>query len=51
VGDYETVALLAHAGATPDPKWYEDDEDRRRAARRMRSDPRMRATLLGKLPR
>jgi len=51
VGYYETVALLARAGAIPNPQWYEDDDDRRRAARRMRSDPRMLAALRGELPR
>ncbi len=48
---YEVVALLAQAGAKLDPQWYEDDEDRRRAAEKMRSDPRMLAALRGELPR
>jgi hypothetical protein len=48
---YEVVALLAQAGAKLDPEWYEDDEDRRRAAERMRSDPRMLAALRGEMPR
>jgi Ankyrin repeats (3 copies)/Ankyrin repeat len=47
---YEVVALLARAGATLDPQWYEDDEDRRRAAGRMRSDPRMLAAIRGEMP-
>ena len=42
---YEVVALLVRAGAKLDPKWYEDDEDRRRAADKMRADRRMRAAL------
>ena len=48
---YEVVALLAQAGAKLDPEWYEDDVDRRRAAERMRSDPRMLAALRGETPR
>jgi hypothetical protein len=44
------VALLALAGAKLNPEWYEDDEDRRRAATKMRSDPRMLAALRGKIP-
>src|SRR5262245_19495037 len=47
---YEVVALLAQAGAKLDPEWYEDDVDRRRAAERMRSDPRMLAALRGEMP-
>jgi ankyrin repeat protein len=47
---YEVVALLVRAGAEPDPQWYEGDEDRRRAGKRMRSDPRMRAALCGEIP-
>ena len=44
------VALLVRAGAKLDPQWYEDDEDRRRAAKKMRSDPRMLAALRGETP-
>jgi hypothetical protein len=47
---YDVVALLARAGAKLDPQWYEDDEDRRRAATKMRSDPRMLAALRGQMP-
>jgi len=47
---YEVVALLAQAGAKLDQEWYEDDFDRRRAAERMRSDPRMLAALRGEMP-
>jgi len=51
-GDYyEVVALLARAGARLDPQWYEDDEDRQRAAEKMHSDPRMLAALRGEMPR
>jgi ankyrin repeat protein len=46
---YEVVALLVRAGAKLDPQWYEDDEDRRRAATKMRSDPRMLAALRGEM--
>jgi ankyrin repeat protein len=42
---YDVVALLVRAGAKLDPQWYEDDEDRRRAATKMRSDPLMRSAL------
>ena len=42
---YEVVALLVRAGAKLDPKWYEDDGDRRRAVEKMRADPRMLAAL------
>jgi len=47
---YEVVSLLVQAGAKVDPQWYEDDEDRRRAATKMRSDPRMLAALRGETP-
>jgi ankyrin repeat protein len=47
---YEVVALLARAGARLDPAWYEDDEDRQRAAKKMQSDPRMLAALRGRMP-
>ena len=46
---YETVALLARAGAKLDPEWFEDDEDRRRGVKKMRSDPRMLAALRGEV--
>jgi ankyrin repeat protein len=46
---YEVVALLVRAGARLDPQWYEENGDRRRAATKMRSDPRMRAALEGKI--
>ncbi len=48
---YEAVALLVRAGAKLDPEWYEENEDRRRAAERMRSDPRMLAALRGEMLR
>ncbi|HXB69366.1 MAG TPA: ankyrin repeat domain-containing protein [Candidatus Acidoferrales bacterium] len=48
--DYEVVALLVRAGAKLDPEWYQDNEDRRRAAERIRSDPRMLAALRGEMP-
>lgn len=47
---YDAAALLAQAGATVELAWFEtDDEDRRRAIRRARSDERMRAALGGAL--
>ncbi len=47
---YQVVALLVRAGAKLDPEWYQDDEDRRHAADRIRSDPRMLAALRGEMP-
>jgi len=47
---YEVVTLLVQAGARVDPQWYEDDEDRRHAATKMRADPRMLAALRGGTP-
>jgi ankyrin repeat protein len=44
---YDTVRLLAGAGASLDAQWYEEDEDRHRAAERARADPRMQAALRG----
>ena len=48
---YEVIAQLVEAGSKLDPGWYEDDEDRRRALEKMRSDPRMVAALGGELHR
>jgi len=52
-GDYyEVVALLVRADATLKSQWLEvDDEHRRRAVRKLRSDPRMLAALRGEMPR
>jgi ankyrin repeat protein len=47
---YEVIALLTQAGARMDPQWYEDDEERRIAAEKARSDPRMAAVLRGEMP-
>jgi ankyrin repeat protein len=47
---YEVVRALVRAGAVTDPAWFADDEERKRAARRMQSDPRMVAALRGRLP-
>ena len=47
---YEVIAQLVRAGSKLNPDWYEDDEDRRRALDKMRSDPRMVAALGGQLP-
>lgn len=48
---YEVVALLVRGGAKLEAQWYEDDEERRHAAQRMRSDPRMLAALRGEIPK
>jgi ankyrin repeat protein len=43
---YEVVALLVRAGAKLDLPWFEeDDEERRRAVRKLRADSRMQAAL------
>jgi ankyrin repeat protein len=47
---YEVVALLVRTGATLDPRWYEDDEDTRRAVKKLRSDPSMLSALRGEMP-
>lgn len=47
---YEVVALLVRAGAKLESEWYEDNEDRRHAAKRIRSDLRMAAALRGEMP-
>jgi hypothetical protein len=48
---YETVALLARSGAKLHDEWFrEDDEERQRAIRKLRSDPRMEAALRGEIP-
>lgn len=47
---YEVVTLLSRAGARVDPQWYEDVENRRPAAERLRSDSRMLAALRGEIP-
>jgi hypothetical protein len=44
---YEVVALLVRAGAKLAPEWYQENEDRQRAAEKMRSDSRMLAALRG----
>jgi ankyrin repeat protein len=46
----DVVALLVSSGATLDPPWFENDQDRLRAAAKMRSDPRMAAALRGEVP-
>jgi hypothetical protein len=48
---HDVVALLARAGGKLDEQWYEDDEDRRRALKKARSDPRMPGALRGAMPR
>lgn len=42
---YDVVAVLAHAGAKLDEKWYADDHERKLALKRLRADPRMQAAL------
>jgi ankyrin repeat protein len=46
---YKVVAMLARAGATLDPKWYEMVKNRQNAAKKLQSDPRMLAALSGQL--
>ena len=46
---YEAVALLARAGAKLEAAWFEGDEDRRRAAAKIRGDARMMAALGGEI--
>ncbi len=46
-GHYEVIALLVRAGAPLDPQWYEENDERRQAAQKIRSDPRMMAALRG----
>jgi len=43
------VALLVRAGAKLAPEWYENNEERRRIAERIRSDQRMLAALRGEV--
>ncbi len=50
-GYYEVVAALIREGATFDLPWYEADGDRRNALKKLRSDPRMKSALRGKLRR
>jgi hypothetical protein len=45
---YDVAALLVRAGAKLDLPWFEvDDEERRRALQKLRSDPRMQAAVGG----
>jgi hypothetical protein len=46
----EVVALLARAGAQPDPKWLDTNRVWRDLAEKIRSDPRMQAALRGEMP-
>lgn len=46
---YDVVALLARAGAKLEMKWFEENESRKRAAEKMRADPRMLAALQGEI--
>ncbi|HKE29288.1 MAG TPA: ankyrin repeat domain-containing protein [Bryobacteraceae bacterium] len=48
---YKTVALLTRSGAKLNQEWFQqDDEERQRAGRTLRSDPRMQAALRGEIP-
>ena len=47
---YQTIALLVRAGSKVDPRWFEGDAERERAAGKMRSDPRLVAALRGEMP-
>jgi ankyrin repeat protein len=42
---YVVVSLLCRAGATADPKWFEDDLERRQAIAKLRTDPQMLVAL------
>lgn len=46
----KTVALLIRARSKLDPRWFDGDADRERAAVKMRSDPGMMAALRGEIP-
>lgn len=46
---YKVVAMLVRAGAVPEPNWFENASNRESAAKRIASDPHMRAALHGKL--
>jgi ankyrin repeat protein len=46
---YNVVAMLAQAGATPDPKWLQTVENPQAVAKKIQSDPRMLASLRGQL--
>ncbi|MEX2303857.1 MAG: ankyrin repeat domain-containing protein [Bryobacterales bacterium] len=49
--DYGVVAMLVAAGAKLDANWFEvDDEERRRASRKLNADPHMQAELRGGIP-
>jgi ankyrin repeat protein len=44
-GYYEVVALLVRSGAKLNPSWFEGDDDRGRATKKIRSDKRMMSAL------
>ena len=46
----EAVALLVAAGSKLDPRWFDGDPERERAAERIRSDVHMAAALRGEIP-
>ena len=46
-GYCQVVVRLIRRGAQLDLPWYSDDDDRRRALAKARSDPRMQAALRG----
>jgi len=48
---YDVVAQLSKAGSTLGASWYEDDSDRRRAATKLKADPRMLSALRGEPPK
>jgi ankyrin repeat protein len=47
---YKVVTILVRAHAELDPSWYEDDDERQIAAKKMRADKKMMAALSGKIP-
>jgi ankyrin repeat protein len=46
---YRVISLLAQAGATLAPEWFEGDRERQHAVGMLRADARMMAALRGKL--
>lgn len=47
---YGVVRALVAGGATLEPQWFEEDDDRRRLAETIRSNPKLQAALGGQTP-
>ena len=47
---YGVVRALVAGGATLEPQWFEEDDDRRRLADTIRSNPKLQAALGGQTP-